>query len=333
MFAVKVMTSKETAKEETTKKILVVDDDEAIRSMIRTVLELEGYEVVEAKDGKEALEKAFFVLPHLIVLDIMMPSMDGFEVCQKLRQNTKTKDLPVLFLSALNTAPDKVKGLGCGGDDYITKPFNPMELVARIKAHIRKVDLLAEKNSMMEWLAGKLAAMNLELREQAVTDGLTGLYNHRYFIQRLEEEATRVSRYGGKFSIVMFDLDYFKQINDRFGHLCGNAVLKEVSEFLRMGVRGVDIVARYGGEEFAILLPETPSGGAQVVAERIRARISQHQFQERTSDIGVTVTISGGVATYPLHAEETSQLVSKADRALYKAKRSGRNKIVVWTEG
>lgn len=321
---------------DTARKILVVDDDASIRSMLHTMLELEGYQVLEARDGKECLEKVSFLEPHLIVLDLMMPNLDGFEVCQRLRKNVKTREIPVLIMSVRGNVEDKVAGLGCGADDYIPKPFDPTEFIARVRAHLRKIDLLAEKNIMLERLAGKLAALNLDLREQAVTDGLTGLYNHRYFIQRLHEESARVVRHGGKFSIIMFDLDHFKEVNDRYGHLSGDAVLREVARLLQEAVRGVDSVARYGGEEFALLLPETTAGGAHIVAERIRMEVANHPFvevtlKEKEQKRPIVVTISGGIAAFPLHSEETVELIWKADTALYSAKQSGRNRILVWT--
>lgn len=308
------------------RKILVVDDDESIRGMLRLIFELEGYQVFEALDGREGVEKASFLEPHLIVLDIMMPNLDGFEVCERLRRNHKTKETPVIVVSVRGDIEDKIRGLTCGADDYLLKPFDPGELSARVRAHLRKMELLSEKNFMLERLAGKLAVMNLDLREQAVTDGLTKLYNHRHFVRRLNEEAVRVKRYGGKFSLVLYDIDYFKQVNDNWGHHIGDNVLVEIARLLQEDIRGVDLVARYGGEEFAMLLPETPSDGAQIMADRICAKIAAYNFSCGR------LSISGGVAAFPLHAEDADSLLKKADAALYRAKRTGRNRIAVWTE-
>lgn len=311
---------------EVVRKILLVDDDEAIRGMLRSMFELEGYQVFEALDGREGIEKASFLEPHLIILDIMMPNLDGFEVCERLRRNHKTRETPVIVMSVRGEVEDKIRMLTSGADDYILKPFDPGELIARVGAQLRKIELLSEKNVMLEKLAGKLAAMNLDLREQAVTDGLTKLYNHRHFIQRLNEEASRVKRYGGKFSLVFYDIDHFKQVNDNWGHHIGDNVLVDIAHILQEGVRGVDLVSRYGGEEFAMLLPETPSDGAQVMADRIRIKVAAYDFPCGP------LSISGGIATFPLHADDANSLLKKADAALYRAKRTGRNRIAIWNE-
>lgn len=306
-------------------KVLVVDDDPGTRRMVKTYLELEGYEAAEAADGADALLLVESNPPQAILLDVMMPGMDGYAVCRRLRENSKTSRAVIIFISALDKTNSKIQGLQVGADDFVTKPFDPPELIARLKAHFRRLSAQKEKEEMLENLAEKLAVMNRRLQEEAATDSLTRLYNRRYFCKRLEDELRRAKRYGHPLSFMMIDLDRFKSINDDLGHPFGDRVLLEFADMLRAQVRGIDLVCRWGGEEFGVLLLETPLPGARLVAERI---------QEAGASISIPPlaqgqpTFSAGLASFPEHGASTKDLYESADRALYEAKAKGRNLIV-----
>ncbi len=466
-------------------KILIVDDDAVVRNIVKGILAGEGYQIMEASTGNEALRKAVVDRPDLILLDLLMPGMDGFEVCRRLRTELNDLAVPVIILSAKAEKEDILKGLEVGANDYITKPVEPIELKARIKTHLRLKGLYdianTEKKELMALLevsqavssslhsrdilynivksvagvievnrcsilrigkkkgigyvvttyenpniknlpieldkypeirkaldvkeavvvedinsdplmAGtkeileklKLSSLmvipimvreevvgtlflrtsrkegsftqrevrlcqvianmagnalanahlfeslelaNLELEKLAVTDGLTGAYNHRHFRTRLEEEFSRAKRYKTSLSCIMLDLDHFKSINDAFGHAQGDIVLKEITDLLRKSVRKIDLLARYGGEEFVILLPHTDKEGAFIHAERIREAARGNRCSD--SNTCIMVTVSLGVSTFPSpDINSADELVGKADNALYEAKRNGRNKTV-----
>ncbi len=237
--------------------------------------------------------------PDLILLDLMMPKMDGLEVCRRLKSNYKYNFIYVIMLTAKNSAEDEVAGLDIGGDDYMAKPFNPTILLARVRRGIR---LMKEKLD-------------------ATFDSLTRLYNRRVFDAFLQQEKAKFRRYNHSFSLILIDLDHFKKVNDTFGHKAGDVVLQEVARFLREDTRDADLPARWGGEEMAILLPETDMKGANILAESLRQRIEKHNFPK----VG-HITASFGVASM---TDAESDLVETADRALYLGKQTGRNKVVV----
>ncbi len=305
--------------------VLVVDDDPAVRLMIRSYLELEGFRTLEASNGDEALAEAFANAPQAIVLDIMMPGLDGYAVCKKLRENPKTNRSVIIFVSVLDKVNSKVQGLQTGADDFITKPFDPSELLARLQAHLRRMAIQQEKEKMLERLAEKLAFMNKRLQEEAATDSLTGLYNRRYLWKRFGEEHQRAKRFNHPLSFILIDLDRFKTINDRYGHPAGDKALKEVGKLLKNHLRGIDLAARYGGEEFALFLPETSLQNASFVAERLR--LACHALKIAPIPQG-KLTFSAGVATFPIHGVTPQELYEKADQALYAAKAQGRNCVV-----
>jgi len=292
--------------EENKRSILVVDDIPEDIKIMEKVLESK-YQVIPAYNGQEGIDKAIAEQPDIILLDIMMEGMDeGYEVCDILKKCEATRDIPVIFVSARTQVSDKVRGFSLGADDYITKPFDLDELSARVDAAVR------------------IKNRQDELRAMSITDALTGLPNRRYLMDRLEEEVARAKRYEYSLSCLMLDIDYFKLVNDRFGHQTGDAVLKELANLLKENVRMVDIVARYGGEEFIIILPETILEGARVLAERIRRSVEQHSF---AGALNLNVTISIGYSVlkphYPFGGLE---LINRSDTALYKAKET-RNAI------
>jgi diguanylate cyclase (GGDEF)-like protein len=288
-------------------KILVIDDSEAIHSLLRARLSAEPVELHFTGGGEEGLARAVTLQPDLILLDVDMPAPDGFEVCRRLKEESRTQSIPVVFLSGATSTQEKIKGLELGAVDYITKPFDPAELRARVRASLRTkylMDLLARK---------------------AMIDGLTGLWNRSYFETRLSTELTLARRTGHPLACLMIDLDHFKQLNDRHGHPFGDEVLRTVGQILCDTCRNEDVVCRYGGEEFVVLTPNTPAGAAGGLAERIRAALAA--FEWNSLGKGVKVTASIGVADLP--AASPPGILELADSALYRAKHGGRNRVVL----
>lgn len=466
-------------------KVLVVDDDNVLRKSIANILIKAGYEVMEAGSGNEAIRKIVVSKPDLILLDLIMPDIDGYKVCRMVRNELNSLATPIIFLTAREEKEDILKGLEVGANDYIIKPVDPFELETRVKSHLRLKglydDATAEKRDLMtlieisqavsstlsskeilDTIVQKVAEVidvarcsivrigkkegvghvltayenpniknlpidldkypelkkalskkdtviiddiyndpllaevrdylrdldftsllvvpiivraeavgilflrtsrrassftqretklcqvianfagnalmnahlfesmelaNLELEKLAMTDGLTGAYNHRHFRKMLDDEFNRARRYESPLSCIMMDIDYFKNINDAFGHGQGDTVLKEITDVIKENVRQTDVVARYGGEEFVILLPQTNKEGAFIQAERIRNAIKSYRCSGR--DRCIMVTVSLGVSTYPASdITKADDLVGFADNALYEAKANGRDRTV-----
>lgn len=358
-------------------KILVVDDVPVNVQLLTTYLTSVGYEVVTARDGQEALDQVAATLPDLILLDVMMPKLNGFEVCERLKSDPVTRIIPVIMVTALNEIEDKIKATESGADDFVSKPFNKLELLTRVKSLLRIKQLHDELSAKVR----ELELARERLRQLAITDGLTGLYNHRYFKEHLEQELYRASRHQSRVSVVMVDIDHFKKFNDTYGHPAGDAILRAIGRLLKENIRKIDLAARYGGEEFCLVLVETPKAAAVVVAEKVRRLVEVHPFDllrdgqmlpaslPNPSNDGkfskaaagegknhnsatevVTAagpwqespavprhnlrenfhtTISMGIATFPDDAVELSQLIEVADQRLYKAKKQGRNQVVM----
>lgn len=287
--------------EENKRRILIVDDIPEDIKMMQKILATK-YQVIPAYNGQEGIDKAIAEQPDIILLDIMMEGLDdGYDVCNALKECEATRDIPIIFVSARTEVSDKVRGFNLGADDYITKPFDSLEeLAARVDAAVR------------------IKNRQDELRAMSITDALTGLPNRRYLMDRLEEEVARAKRYEYSLSCLMLDLDYFKLVNDHFGHQTGDTVLRELADLLKENVRMVDIVARYGGEEFIAILPETDLKGARVLAERIRRSVEQQAF---AGALNLNLTISIGYSVLkPYCSFGGLELISKSDAALYKAK-------------
>jgi diguanylate cyclase (GGDEF)-like protein len=283
--------------------ILVVDDDPEVNQLIEFILLDEGYNVVTATDGKEALNLKKLKFVDLILLDINMPGLNGYEICNRLKESYETKDIPVIFLTGNSLCEDIVKGFDCGAIDYITKPFNGTEMLARVKNHL---ELKHNKDL---------------LKEMALMDGLTKLYNHSYIHERLSEEISYSKRHNMDLSLIMFDLDNFKHVNDSYGHKIGDEVLIKVSSSILDMIREEDIAGRYGGEEFIVILPNTDQVSACKVAEKIRKAVKRLHWNIDNFKI----TISGGVHT--LKDETVNEFIEKTDILLYKAKNLGRDRI------
>jgi two-component system cell cycle response regulator len=305
------------------KRILVVDDHEDNIELLRARLEARGYEVFGASDGQAALDQVERVTPDLILLDVMMPKMDGMEVVRRLKANKKLPFIPVIMQTALDSTENKVEGLDAGADDYITKPINFAELEARVNSLLRikklETELTASKN--------ELSDLNDKLRRISLTDGLTDIDNRRCLEDRLHEMWQHSLRLHEPIALIMCDIDKFKSVNDQFGHQAGDSVLKEVARILKGEAREIDRVGRYGGEEFLLILPGTVLDAAVTFAERLREKVEAHTF----SYTGGTLrrTISCGVAASPHpRVKDQEALLKAADEALYVAKETGRNRVV-----
>lgn len=318
--------------EETRSTVLVIDDNITNLKVASEHLRGEGFEVLTARDGISGIERARLAQPDLILLDVQMPGIDGFETCQKLKADRVTRDIPVIFTTVLINVEDKLKGFAAGGVDYVPKPFQFEELLARVRTHLTIYRL--QRDLQAEIRERKLAEValrkaNLELQRLAVLDELTQIANRRRFDQYLQAEWNQSGQFS--LSLLLCDVDYFKRYNDAYGHQAGDQCLYLVAQPIsRMVGRAKDLVARYGGEEFAIILPETDSKGALRVAEAIQAELLSLKLAHAHSEVSKYVTLSIGVATIlPAANESPKNLVTAADEALYEAKRQGRNRVVI----
>jgi two-component system, cell cycle response regulator len=296
-------------------KILIVDDSRLIAHIAKTILAKRGHEVILAQDGTVGLDLAQSQCPDLILLDLVMPAIDGYEVCRRLKNDPSTRDIPVIMLTSMAEPADKVKGLGMGAVDYVTKPFDEGELLARVNIHVRLKELyeaLQEKNRQLQELANR--------------DGLTGLYNHRYFQDQISKDFLRARRYNQPLACVMLDIDNFKKVNDTYGHQTGDVILQTVGRLVIEAIRDSDLAARYGGEEFGLILYFTDRRNAFEATNRLRLLIASHVF--KIGEDSFHISLSGGIAAYP-HPEihDVQKLVECADRALYLAKQNGRNRV------
>jgi len=304
-------------------KTLVVEDTRTIMTVICHHLERMGITPIAAENGSKAVDLFIAERPDMVLLDVILPDIDGFEVARRLRQVEQPGEwTPIIFLTSLTRDEDLEKGIAAGGDDYIHKPVSDVVLGAKIRAMQRIIQM---RYSLLV-LTRKLDAANQELRRLTSLDGLTGIANRRHFDETLGREWRRSMRQGAEFSVLLGDVDLFKDYNDRLGHQEGDVCLQRVATTLAGAMdRGGDLVARYGGEEFAVILPETSLAGAEIVAERMRAAIATLAIPHPASESGF-VTMSFGVASGIAMPETDPQhIVKNADRALYEAKRAGRN--------
>ncbi len=300
--------------------ILVADDEPSYLGLIKLCLERSGYLVVTAEDGFEAIVEARSVLPALVILDVMMPGMSGLEACRIIKEDKATHDIPIIFLSARSEIDLKVYALGQGANDYISKPFTPKELLARVHVALR----LKRERDDLHKIAEEANAYAKSEQNKAVTDPLTGVLN-RYELQViLGNQLAQARRYGEPVSCLMIDVDKFKVVNDTYGHPSGDAALRQVAGILKEAVRGSDVVFRYGGEEFMVLLPDTMLEGAVALAEKIRMLTASHPFGEGERIFFLTLSVGAAVLR---EGESGSDMIMRADAALYRAKALGRNRV------
>ena len=306
-------------------KTLVIEDSRSTLKLLSGYIQKMGITPVLADTGAQGIDLFLAERPDLVLLDIIMPDLDGFEVARQIRQLELPGEwTPIIFLSSLTKDQDIEAGIAVGGDDYLLKPVSEIVLAAKIRAMQRIIQM---RQSLLV-LARKLDTANQELKRLTSLDGLTGIANRRHFDDLLDREWRRAMRQGDELSILMCDIDYFKQFNDLYGHQRGDDCLRQVAKTLGEAMdRGGDLIARYGGEEFAAVLPNTSLRGAAYVAEEMRLAISNLGIKHGGSPNGF-VTVSFGVSSAVAMPETNPQdIVGAADHALYKAKHGGRNRV------
>ncbi len=309
-------------------KILVVDDSPTIRAALKALLERMGHTVVEANDGKEALQMYRQDRPGLVLIDVVMPVMDGYESARHMRETSADEWVPIIFLSSKEADQDLDRAIEAGGDDYLVKPVSFVVLNAKIRA-LQRLESMRTKQLEM---SRDLASANRELEKLSRQDGLTGIANRRYFDSYLVTEVRRAAREKAPVSLILSDVDHFKAFNDCYGHQAGDDCLRRVAAALSSaGRRPADLAARYGGEEFAMVLPGTVLDGAVDVAQAVSRVIGGLAIPHARSAVDQNVTLSQGVVSLIPEKESASEdLIQHADQALYQAKQQGRNRYVVF---
>lgn len=292
-------------------RVLVADDSLLIRTVLRKQLEEHGHVVTTAVDGLDTLRTCREHPPDVILLDIEMPNLDGHGVLAELRADARTADIPVVFLTARTTTEDVVEGLRLGAHDYLRKPFEPAELLARVSAAFR-----------VKCLQDELRRRNAELEALIRVDALTGLPNRRHMQEQLVAAAAAARRHDRSMVVLMADVDHFKRVNDRFGHDAGDEVLREVASRLASACRTEDVVGRWGGEEFLVVAQSTDASGASALGERFRSAAAATPIQVRDASTTITVSIGAAAGTGDVNA-----MLRDADAALYEAKSAGRNRV------
>ena len=293
--------------------VMIADDSMLVRAVVRAGLEAENYDVMEAEDGSTALQQCRLRPPDVILLDIVMPGLDGYQVLAQLKSDPELSHIPTVFLTGRTGMSDVVTGLRAGAHDYLKKPFEPEELLARVASalHVKQLqDQLRDRNALLDQLSR--------------TDALTALHNRRHLDEELDRRHGEARRHHDPLGVLLLDIDHFKQVNDVHGHPVGDDVLREVARRIQNELRLEDIAGRWGGEEFLIILPQTNLDGVFRLAERIRLIISATPVI--VGDLHIAVTISGGCAVGP--GESSADLLRRADKRLYQAKDAGRNQIV-----
>src|SRR5919201_464644 len=335
-------------------RFLVVDDIPANVKLLEARLSAEYFDVLTASNGAEALAICARAECDIILLDVMMPDIDGFEVCRRLKSNPATHFIPVVIVTALDSPSDRVRGLEAGADDFLTKPVSDVVLLARVRS-LTRLKMMTDELRMRAITSLEMGVNDYLLRpvdrnellarartqirkrrytdhlrynvqnsiEMAITDALTGLHNRRYMESHLATLAEQASARGKPLALMILDIDYFKAINDTYGHDAGDDVLREFAVRVRKSIRGIDLACRYGGEEFVIVMPETDLHVAGMVAERLRRSIAGEPFAVHKGAKRIEVTISIGISTLEKKGEPIADVLKRADTALYRAKNQG----------
>jgi len=305
--------------EEALPVVLLVEDNEIDARIIESFLEGMPLRLETVSTGADAISRILSEKIDLILLDILLPDMTGFDICQRLKEMDKGNDIAIIVVTCLHDLDSKITGMELGADDFLVKPINRQELTVRIKSLLEKKQQLTRLRSHYE------TAVN-----QAIYDWLSGVYNHGYFKRFLDLEIKRSLRQGYPVSLLMIDIDDFKVYNDSLGHSAGDEILKELAQIMKNMIREVDLVSRYGGDEFAIVLPYADKMGGALVARRIEQAIQEHDFLRRRSAQLKRLTCSMGVAMFPSDASSGEELVERADEMLLTAKQRGKNRICVY---
>jgi diguanylate cyclase (GGDEF)-like protein len=332
--------------------VLIVDDTPTNLEILVDYLAEQGFDISVAMDGLSALEQISDIRPDLILLDVRMPGIDGFETCRRLKARKETSPLPVIFMTALSDTEDKVKGFQVGAVDYVTKPIQQEEVLARVTAHLtlRRLQVRLEENNVrlqqeilerqrvekeLRAANEQLARQALELKQQyevvdklAVTDDVSGFYNTRFLHQFLDQVLTSTRVAAQALSLVFFDLDSFKRVVDTHGHVLGAKVLKEVAEVVNHYLGPDDRIVRYGGDEYVVILPAQEREAALAKVERIKAGLASTAYLQE-EHLKVRVTASFGLATFPQDARDKKELLAAADRCLFQSKARGKNTISI----
>jgi two-component system, cell cycle response regulator len=310
-------------------RILVVDDEQTLQAIVGQILTEDGHQVTTASSGEEARE-LFSKQPFpLVITDIVMDGISGIDLLRGIKTTHPSSE--VIIMTSHAALDSAITAMRCGAYDYLIKPFDDISLISLVVARaLEKMRLTGENRTLLETLRKKnveLEKHNTFLKNLSIRDGLTGLYNHRYFQEVLTTELVRSRRYDKCMSVIMVDVEHFKKYNDTYGHPVGDTLLITLARLILDTLRASDTVARYGGEEFVLILPETQKEGALHVAENLRKRVQDHPFPGRDTQPLGGITISLGVAEFPLDGTDGSSIIERADKALYKAKESGRNKV------
>lgn len=305
-------------------QILVVDDSQLNLKVLEKILTDEGMVFYGRKNAADTFQFLVETTPDLILLDINLPDINGLEICRQLKATLTYKDIPVIFISALDTSEDTVRGFEAGGVDYLTKPIAKAEVSVRVRNQLTIINLRRELEQRIHELEG----LYKEVKEVSIRDPLTGLFNRRYLSETLLSNYFHARRYKNPLTVLMSDLDHFKTVNDTFGHAVGDEVLKRFAQIILRNLRNSDIPARYGGEEFFLILTGTEMQNGLIVAERIRQSVQDADWSDLHPDLKMTVSIGLAQADFEGQPDDpVAQLIERADQKLYQAKKAGRNQV------
>jgi two-component system, cell cycle response regulator len=310
-------------------EVLIVDDEESLRGVLTQVLEEDGFVVSEAASAEEALVNFSRTTPPIVFADIRMGKMNGLQLMHEIKQSHP--ETLVIIITSNASLDSAITALRTGAYDYLLKPFDDLSLISEVaKRASEKITSMREKHILFNQLKEKnqeLEISNQVLSESANKDGLSGLYNHRYFQEMLGKELSRASRHNHNLALLFIDIDHFKNYNDKNGHPAGDHIIRTIGKTLTKNLRQSDLVARYGGEEFTVILPETGRSQAEKIADKLRKIVAESPFPGRESQPEGIISISIGVAVFPDDGIKQEDIVVHADIALYNAKNSGRNRV------